>query len=489
MSTLVRSLLAPTLWTSFGALVAISLGFTATFPRLAGPTQPPPPSSPVATPTAAADEWERYASGQLDATEFLARQLGRGALHLPAGTFRISRPLEVRLGEHGWTALRGASATRLVMAGPGPAIRFLGSHAGTADPPSFESRVWDRERFPQVEGFEITGEHPEADGIEARGVMQLTISRMLLRQLRHGVRLVERNRNVLIADSHIYDNRGIGIFYDHVNLHQSNISACHISYNREGGIVARGGDVRNIHVSGCDIEANMAPDQPATANILFDCQDGTVAEAAIVGCTIQHEAKSPNSANIRFLGAGSVTRRGERLAVQCGHITIANNVLSDVHVNLELRGVRGATVTGNTCWQGYSHNWLLDDCQQVVLTGNVLERNPLYGYTAETRNGVLIKNCRDLTLANLQLHATLDCPAGIHVENCQRLHVADCTILDCDGAGLFLDQVRDSRIAGCLIRDDRPNVAAPSVPIRIRGGANNAIEHNTLRGEPETIAP
>ena len=52
------------------------------------------------------------------------------------------------------------------------------------------------------------------------------------------------NRNVSVADSHIYENRGVGIFYDDVNLHQSNITNCHISYNALGGVVSRGGGVQ-----------------------------------------------------------------------------------------------------------------------------------------------------------------------------------------------------------------------------------------------------
>ena len=51
---------------------------------------------------------------------------------------------------------------------------------------------------------------------------------------------------MLITDCHIYENRGIGIYYDNVNLHQSNINGCHISYCSGGGVVVRGGDVRTF---------------------------------------------------------------------------------------------------------------------------------------------------------------------------------------------------------------------------------------------------
>ena len=38
----------------------------------------------------------------------------------------------------------------------------------------------------------------------------------------------------------IWPNTGSGVFYDNVNLHQSNIVGSHISYNGGGGVVAVG---------------------------------------------------------------------------------------------------------------------------------------------------------------------------------------------------------------------------------------------------------
>ena len=89
-----------------------------------------------------------------------------------------------------------------------------------------------------VDGVEIVGNHPEASGIEASGTMQLTLTRVVFRDALHGVHLITRNRNVTISECHIYNNRGIGVFMDDLNLHQINIANCHVSYNDGGGIVA-----------------------------------------------------------------------------------------------------------------------------------------------------------------------------------------------------------------------------------------------------------
>jgi hypothetical protein len=469
-----------------------------------GTQVPRTPSAPADSPASVPLPANARGDGQTDDWAALQEALNRGSLHLPAGVFRLSRTLEIDLARLGPRSVRGDSATRLVMAGPGPAIRIRGTHGGTADPGTVTASVAARERFACLDGLEIIGDHAEADGVVLIGALQPTLTRLLIRSTRHAIRLAARNRNVLIAHCHLYDNRGIGIWYDEVNLHQSNINACHISYCRQGGIVIRGGDVRNVQVSGCDIEGNMHPDSPATANILLDCQTGSIAEVAISGCTIQHDAKSPESANIRFLGRATLTRRGQAVAFRCGHLTIANNVLSDVRYNLDLQGVRGAAITGNTLWQGYDANVRLVDCRQMVLSGNILERNPLYGYTAEACNRVLVRDCRDLTIQGLQLHNVRDAEAGLLLENTDRVLLQGCTILDCDNAGLELRNTRRTVVSNCVIRDDRhdkdsrddtpPNPPqpppAPSVAIR-QSGENRELQltGNNLRDGAAPKAP
>jgi copper-binding protein NosD/pectate lyase-like protein/parallel beta helix pectate lyase-like protein len=434
-------------------------------------------------PTTVAD-FGASGNGQADDTAAIQRAIeaGAGQIVFPPGTYKLTKTIEIDLAKVGYTSLVAHGPARVVMAGSGPAFRFVGTHEGTADPQSVKPELWEKERMPTVEGLAIVGGHDEADGIEASGTMQITIRGVHIRGVRHAIHMVKRNRNVLIDACHIYENRGIGIYYDHVNLHQTNISASHISYCDGGGIVVRGGDVRNIHINGCDIEGNHAKDGQPTANVLFDCADGSVAEAAIVGCTIQHTKEAPQSANIRILGQGVVRRNNQDVTFNCGHVTIGDNVLSDVMTNIHLNGARGVTIVGNTFWQGYDHNLLVENSLHVVVGANAMERNPLYGYTSEARNSVRFVNCRDSSIGGLHLHQVQGSPAGLILEKCQRMHVTGCTLLDNDGAGLLLSEVTDSRIAGNLIRDDRPQ---PSTPIKASGGGGNVISGNVLAGRPE----
>lgn len=354
------------------------------------------------------------------------------------GTLRLTEPMEVVLP----ASVVGDPGARIVMAGPGPAIRIVGTHDGTANPRTVSPRVWRRERMPTVDGIEIVGEHPEASGIELVGTMQATITRVLVRRALHGIRLAGRNRNVLISGCHVYGNRGVGIYLDRVDLHQINIVGCHVSYNGGGGVVIRGGSVRNVQIGTCDIEANMAPDGPPTANVLFDVRDGSVREAAIVGCTLQHTRNAPDSANVRLLGRSAAD------PVKVGHVLIGHNAMSDAHVNIHLRHARGVSITGNTLWFAADHAIRVEGSSNVVVGPNVIDRNP--DYPPGSRDGVLFLDSSDVTISGLHLNGAGD--TALTLRGCRRFNVTGCSILDAKGGGLLLERCEGVRVSGCVIR-------------------------------------
>ncbi len=430
--------------------------------------------------------------GQQDDTAAIQACIGRGgAIVFPPGAYRITRPLEVNLAETGWVSFHGFGTARLQMAGAGPAIRFLGTHTGSADPKRVHPGVWQHERFPVVEGIEIVGDHPEASGIEAIQTMQLTIANTLIRQTFHGIRLHQRNRNVILSHCHIYENRGIGVFLDDVDLHQINIVGCHISYNAAGGIVVRKGYLRNLQVSGCDIEANMSVETEPTANILIDSRESEYghAEIAITGCTIQHYSKVPGSTNVRFFGQDAKGRLW-------GNLTIAENVLSDVERNIEIIGARGVCITGNTFWGAVAEDLLITDSRNIVVGPNTFDQNPNYAHQGPYQGGVCLRNCNDCTLNGLQFADVQAPQAALLVQNCHGINIINCQFTDCGPAGILLDQVTDSRVSDCIIRvaaagSQTPpsGTEVPAVPpadiIAIRGiGLQNVmIRGNLLCGK------
>ena len=384
--------------------------------------------------------------GTTDDTAALQALAGkRGNLHLPPGHYRITRPIEISLAEHGPLSVTGAGTARIIMDGPGPALRVTGTHGGTASPRTVNANVWDLERTPCLDGIEIVGAHPEADGIELTGTMQPILTRVTVRNARHGLVLTKRNRNVVIDNCHLYNNHGVGILFDRLNLHQVNITNCHISYNRQGGLVIRESEIRNLQVSCCDIEGNMAPDQEPTANILIDSRVGSVREIAITGCTLQHNHTSPDSANIRCIG------RSRDEPQKIGHLTIGNNVMSDVAVNVHLQNVRGVSLTGNTFWKGFQHNLLVEGSSNIVVGPNLFDRNPDYR-PADSANGIVFRDCRDCTLTGLHLNNVLSRRAAIVFQNCAWCRISDCSILDCQAGGILLENSSRCETSDNLIR-------------------------------------
>lgn len=366
---------------------------------------------------------------------------GLGEIRLWRGRFRFAKPVTIDLDRVGPTSISGGGAATVVMAGAGPAFRFIGTHAGSAAPATVKPKVWARQRAPMVDGVEIAGEHPEASGVQLEGLMQPTLTRLLIRQTKHGIYLTGRNRNVTIADCHVYENRGAGILLENLNLHQINISGCHISYNLAGGIVIRKSEVRNIQIGTCDIEANQDRKGPATANVLFDAREGSILEGAITGCTVQHAHEAPGSANIRFLGHSAAD------ANKIGHLIVANNALSDVAVNIHVRYARGVIVSANTFWKGYQHHMLVEGSSNTVVGVNNMDRNPDYG-ADDARDDVVFTDSTDSTISGLHINRAGGPGPALILRRCRRFQLANVTILDAGEKPLLLDSSSDVQIRG-----------------------------------------
>ena len=406
------------------------------------------------------------ADGQHDETRSIQSAIDSGDcdLSFAKGTYRLTNTLVIDLDKVGHTSIHGRGAAKFIMEGEGPAFRFIGTHDGTAAPKTVKPNVWQRQNTPLVDGIQIEGAHPLADGIEASGTMQITISRVTVHKTRHAIRLIKRNRNVTLSECHLYDNSGIGVYLDGVNLHQINIGNCHISYNDGGGIVAKKSELRNLQIGTCDIEGNMGDEKsPPSANVWIDAAETSIGEVAIVGCTIQHAHNAPDSANIRINGLS--TKRPFTDELRHGNITIADNVLSDVQVNIQLDGVRAAAISGNTIWKGYERNLLFTNCKNIVMTGNILDRNPRYHYGdgAQAKLGVQFKDCQDCTISGNQSYGKVLHDAAFEVIGCRRFNVSGLTLLDYGDVGLYIKDTVDSQVTGCLIREDAKDAEGKSV--------------------------
>jgi len=390
---------------------------------------------------------------------------GDGMLVLPRGDYRISRTIVIDLAVSRRTGIDGSAGTaRLTMTGPGPALFFRGGHGGNADPRQFSPAVWEQERMPVIRDLEIAGAHAEADGIRLEGVMQPTITAVLLRGLRHGIHVTKRARNLLVSHSHIYRNTGVGIFLDGANLHQVIVTGSHVSYCRLGGIRIAGGEIRNVQITGNDIEYNnnksigvLDADGEPTAEIVIDSREGTIREGTIVSNTIQ-ATPSPGGANIRFLGGGT--------SYAAGMWTIAGNLIGNQEVNIHLEGCAGFAISGNYAYSATRRTMLVERSRSIAVGANVIGHNPDYG-DKELSTGIRFVDCQDCVVEGLSIQDAL---AGRHtldgvepvskdalveLVRSRRMTLSGCHILEATPVGLLIDDCHDTLVTGCTVLDDR----------------------------------
>jgi len=429
--------------------------------------------------------------GTTDDTAAIERALeaaSDGELEFPRGRYRLTRTVAVTLSEHGTIGLtgKGGSAT-VIMAGPGPAFRFLGSHGqGSAAPSSVKPATFLRERMPLVDGLEIVGEHPEADGMEFRNTFQPVIRSVLIRNVRHGLHFTSRNRNVLIQGVHVYNCTGIGVFLDEVNIHQMNIGDSHISYCLQGGIKVVGSEIRNFQITGNDIEYNFAPDGPPVADIWIDfAGKGSVREGAISGNTIQ-ALLSPGGANIRFSG-------NPANADKVGTWSITGNHIANQEVNIHLSHARGVSITGNTFLRGYDRHIVLEDSRNVVVSGNVFDHNEDYFSSKPYAvGGISLDRSRGVILSNNILDGAASGSAeeggAIRVRDSRDVTIVGSQILNPAVRGVHIIRSTNVRMNACLVSEDEGR-AMMLAAVELTGPCpGTVVRDNTLmRGKSGSV--
>lgn len=373
-----------------------------------------------------------------------------GVVEFPKGNYRLTKTVEVDLVTLGHVSLNGLDgAGRVTMAGAGPAFRFTGNHTGSADPKSFKPGALDTQRMPQVNGLEIVGAHEEADALEFTGVMQATVRASLIREVRYGIHLTNRNRNVLIDSCHIYNLSGVGVFFDHLNLHQAIIHGSHISYCKAGGIKMLASEIRNFHFTGNDIEYNYDLNAESSADILLDVTEGSVREGSIVSNTIQAKP-SPGGANIRIIGNPNTPDK-------VGVLTISGNMISSQKVNVHLVRARGVVLSGNNVFVGHERAFLLEECRNISLGTQVIDHNP--DYIGDVTGGITLKKCNGITMTGIHME---DIRTGseteggaIEVLDSENVNISGSQIFEPQYRGIFIQNSHNVSVANCTIADRR----------------------------------
>ena len=400
-----------------------------------------------------------------------------GTVFFPAGQYRLTRGLKVDLAARGRTHIRSGGA-QLINESDQPALHISGSHFGTADPPTVSEDVAARQLMPTVSDIEIVGTRRQGDGIRLEGTHMAIISRVTIRDCRHGIHIPNHNRNIIIADCHIYHCSGVGVFLDEVNLHQINIHGSHISYNSAGGIKVLRGNVRNLQIVGNDIEYNFDPerrkggDHELVADVWIIAGLGGIREGAIVGNTIQAQ-RTPGGANVRIDGLSpeqhaqavaenpDFAARWHSVGQQAGLFSIAGNLISNQDYNILIRHASGISLGDNQHIGGFARNILLENCQQIAITGTVIDYIHDYAGRGDPLcAGIELADCTACTLSGCILHRC-GTDAALTLRDCCGLNVTGCTFRDPNGRAIKMEGVTHSCISGCVFLQDEETMATP----------------------------
>lgn len=406
---------------------------------------------------------------------------GDGVLYFPPGRYLISKTIELDLRTRGPVGIAGAVGTAsLVMAGAGPALRLIGTHDGTGDPDTASDSVNRSERMPVVSDLEIVGTSPKADGIECVRTKQGLFRSLVIRNVRHGIYLVERNRNVLITHCHIYHNSGAGVFLDGVNLHQINIADSHISYNRLGGIRIERSEIRNLQITGNDIEynnhASHGTDPEPTAEIYVDTTEpgSSVNEITIASNTIQ-ATPSPEGSNIRIQNEVESGRKP-------GLWSITGNVIGNQQVNVHLAGCHGMVFSGNCIYSSEQQNMLIENSEQVLIGNNLFRR-----HTPSLGTGVRVENCSRINIHGCTFQdesetGQLSALPLLELIRSELVTITGCQLVDGVPEGVSVKDCSLVNIMGCTITDQR-KVPLMQHAIAFRGqGKGNRVSGNIIAG-------
>ena len=425
-------------------------------------------------------EFGAVGDGRGDDTEAIQHTVsqGDGVLHFPPGTYRITQSIEVRLAKRGPLSIDGSGGSaKVVMAGPGPAFRLVGTHGGTGDPGSRKSNVASHQRLPTIRNIEVEGAHAEADGFELVETMQSVFEGVMVTRCRHGIHLIKRNRNVLISHCHIYFNTGVGVYLNGVNLHQINIASSHISYNRLGGIRLERSEVRNLQITRNDIEYNNHKSHGAkpepTAEIYIDttAEGASVNEVTIASNTIQATG-SLGGANIRIMEKPDSSRPP-------GLFAISGNIIGSQENNVHLTGCYGVAISGNTIYSCEHRNLFIEGSRLINISGNTFRRHtPRYG------TGVRFTGCSDIAFTGCSIldetaESQPDLTALLELDRCKRINITGSQFLN-GTIGVDGKDCSHVTLTGNTVHDTRERPIAKHA-IRFTGeGEGNTAAHNSL---------
>ena len=241
-----------------------------------------------------------------------------------------------------------ANNAKILISEDVPAFHLKGNKVdGGAEPPS--NLGLEHEFSAVIDGLHVYSKNHIGTALVLDGTFGVNISNSHFYNLKTGIELINKNRNVIITENQIWDVAEYGIHYNNSNAHQSIISNNHVSYAKIA-IFFENGDVHNTQMNSNDIEVGHSVNNNTLSAIKVICDklNSQFSQAQIVGNSIEdHFLAKEGIVNLYAESMDTSQIRADQVPY-IGMIELVANEFSGSSNALILENINDLIVNGNT---------------------------------------------------------------------------------------------------------------------------------------------
>ncbi len=251
----------------------------------------------------------------------------------PNKKYKITAPIVADISK---AKLIKGNMAHIVVDGDFEAFHWVGTLTSSANAGALNRKLALNEMSPLVVALRVTN---PMEVLGTAFVVEKCMSPNFLAcnfsYLKRGIVFRGVNRNAIISATHIYACYDYGIHFEEGgDIHQINITGCHISYCRKN-IFSENHNIYNIQITGCDIETSSYP--VAECDMHFLQTSAILEDLEITGCTIEDHW---NTQKMIVLQGGA--------NANISAVTIAGNVTGNsAGCAIEASGVINIDISGN----------------------------------------------------------------------------------------------------------------------------------------------
>ena len=301
-----------------------------------------------------------------------------GLVVFPKKTYILNASLTIDASKIKMVVGNGAT---LKVTGDFPALIVQGNpstNTWTADPDSMNAEQKEEDASTIIDGLKITSSNSaDGTGIVLTNTWTPIIRNCYIWNIKDGIEVRGRNRNIIIEGNNIYRTSGYGILYSQgSNVHQSNIYGNHISYNNICIGFIQTQQTANVQITGNDIEIASWPTENRTSTrcLVIDypgVANNLCSEFEIVGNTIQGHEYSDGLIDIKSASSSYPVE----------NVSISGNQISNVNgYAIKLKNCHNVAIGHNT-YRRINNGAVFQlegtlDC--VSISGEITEKGATY---------------------------------------------------------------------------------------------------------------